>query len=1328
MEWAERASRLFVTADTYATDLTPREQLIRALDLWESESWVRVLLALDEQDLRGLTLADARFSQAPLDHARRASEAVAEVLGEGTVVVGMVALGLGITASRCANETLQVLGESLGMPSMTSDDIDTLRNAVLGRLYFPEESSSVASEEPLVGTTERAIGIDNAAAAVSVVIRAAVAISLLIAAALSHDWILGVFALSALVATQPPQRDAEGMMSQTTRPGVVPIRDPMMLWVALLLALLNYPGYATVFAGTWLAIRLCTHVGEYAVGSGARLREGPEPTALQVFIRPANRWIVRRQAVATFIAAGAGVVTVLALMFMAPVSSALLLVGGLWSAIAVETSLGLWSTTSKRFRFGSALLFLFASQALHVPIDASAVFWPLLVVPPVSATIAMRIGLLYSRLHATPLVSRRAAGGKAEHGPWRQIAEGRSAQVLTDLSGAVGLSHSQRGALAIAHVLEGHPGQARNIVSALPPDVLPEAKHLVDAKAHALLGTKPGPWPEGVSLDTELGLAARRAWLQASLPFEDPIEMALAVDALIPQTINRRNALAAMDTYLTLGEAFLPVNQSAGALAVSRTFGLAQIHCDEELERLGVDEFDGTLISRPALHILLVRSAAFTLLWSAEEGHASVGDLLDEEALTALTSLTNPYEVARYCNRGADLQRRQQGRVTGDGLELRIQAFASVNVVRHRLTDPDDRALWWVTFARTLDTLLDEAWRYQDWQLLLEAIEAARLQLGTSREDLRPTALAVTGASKIANQRFAYGDRPTTQALEEIIDVAGGSNAWWWATHVSGGRLYWSVSGPGVAVQGGRIDASEFNPVLEDLDVHLATRRADESQEDWARRLYRSALFRAPSEFESRLAGRVGALLPQVVRSAVETSTVRATICMSLAPEIAHIPWAWVRVGQRRLVEAFDTVIVPPASLVPGADTDVDKACPVALAVINPGNDLEAAEQTRDLLPVDVRIVDAATTAPIRQLGALLRTAPYDSTLFLACHTDVMDGHRGFVFAPLDEFGREDVLFAKDIARQDTAHPMPRQVIALACSIADLSSASAGEWTVLGTSLIQAGARRALVTAYPIFSLAEVDRTVLAGTQSGEPLHVTLARLQLGMLDRWRLRDASAAPLRWAGLQLFGTLAIGRGQGAPSTPRWVGTSFLKALDAAARWAPKGAVEVGPLELMRYFAVYGYIEDLPRPVRARVRRRFLSLLPPPLSYGSMWLRYRGADDAQPRAISADLWAIIDDAERLATEMGRPVVDSDHLFVAALRGAHPACVEMRAITGMDTRNPAVLHSFLSNERGIMFDTGEVKVDYLMPGDVERVYALFGVTPPIGEDRWWYNERLS
>ena len=422
--------------------------------------------------------------------------------------------------------------------------------------------------------------------------------------------------------------------------------------------------------------------------------------------------------------------------------------------------------------------------------------------------------------------------------------------------------------------------------------------------------------------------------------------------------------------------------------------------------------------------------------------------------------------------------------------------------------------------------MLLESHEFQDWPLLLEVIEAARLQLGISREDLQPTALRISGKSILGGQRYRFGSRPSTVALEDVIRTAGGKGAWWWSTHVSGDHLYWACTNEDAhnLVHGGRIRLALVNEVLDDLNPHLSLPLQGEDPDDVPARVRQGALYEVlPSKFESTLAYRVGQLLPKAITDVPFHTGARPAICLSLTPELAHIPWAWVSIGQQRLVEVFDTVVVPPASLMPIPDPADDGACPITVSVVNPGDDLGQAEAAKAHLPPQAARIDFHTEDRRASLSTALRDAPYDSTLFIACHTVTIANRRGFALAPKNNIDSRDVLFATDIARANTDYPMPRQVVAMACASSDISNARRGEWTVLGTALIQAGARRALVTAFPIFDLSEADQQILTGVADGVPLHVLLASMQLNMLNRWR-DSIRAAPMAWAGLQLFGTL------------------------------------------------------------------------------------------------------------------------------------------------------------------------------------------------------------
>ena len=234
-----------------------------------------------------------------------------------------------------------------------------------------------------------------------------------------------------------------------------------MLWGSLLLLLIGYPILAACFAALWLTIRACTHIGEYSAATAAFIATAPEPGPMAEFIRPANRYAVRRRIMESVISVGAGILTALVLFSLnveMEVTARSILAAALWAVIALEKSDGSWLTTSWRFWLASIAILAVLAFRLYPAQDWVWVLfnWPVVVVPPIIVTLAMRLHLRTNRLASTPLVSRQELGGGAID-PWRHLANALPGQVVADLAKAESPADSDRAALAIAYLEQGQP-------------------------------------------------------------------------------------------------------------------------------------------------------------------------------------------------------------------------------------------------------------------------------------------------------------------------------------------------------------------------------------------------------------------------------------------------------------------------------------------------------------------------------------------------------------------------------------------------------------------------------------------------------------------------------------------------------------------------------------------------------------------------------------------------------------------------------------------------------------------------------------------------------
>lgn len=1313
MRWTDRASQVMSFAEREASPLAVRQRIFNAIEAREPRRWMHFRLSVDTDDLERLILPGQFFAVAQADRVRAAAEEIAEAMRAEAVEVGHLAAAIGVTARDCSSATLRDLGESFDLPSMPIQDWDALRKHVVGKLLEPELSSE-PSDSPIGFASSTARRLEVSCRVASMSVRVVAAILLAAAALWGRGWWLLFFAVAVLFSTQPQHR-AELLLLDESRPLVRASRFPWLPVCALLLCLMSRPQEAAIVTVAWVVSRSYSHLGELAVARGMAVINIRKQPPVFTFIRPAAVFVMRNRALDGCIALAGGASTALVLIAVHPSSEVSTVLGAaLLTTALVEGSAGQW-----RWIVGP-LRVLALTAAVVLGWDA----WPVLWVVPLAGSAAMYL----LRVNHRPVLPSLAAGqDRREKAIWSDLAKGKSQAVLDALQREPRLNPRLRAALAVAHVAAGHPGQARQLAADLPDTVLP-IRQLIEAQVHYLLGTRPLGGVGEPDLSTHIGRVTELARLRALIPFTDPLHNAMSIAALIPRTITRSSAVFAADCYLAVGEALRGARDDVALASMSRSYALLDLFLTQDRDFLSRETLEVRMLENPGIHQMGATTIALMNLGFAADEESPGSSLVEDGALGVLTESGSPFLIAKYCNGAADLIRDIRGHSTDDSLALRAQGFAVLNAVRHKLTNEADRTVWWETFAPTLETLLRECHDRGNWPLLLETIEAARLQLGVSRDDLRPTALRIAGSSTLGDARFFFGQRPSVRDLEDVMHSAGGQDALWWSTHLTSDALYWATAtgSPNAAVDGGRIPIAEVHDALNALAPHLSVQGEHEDDDDYLERLESSALLAPPSRTEEGLSEKIGHLLPPAITKLAALRHRRTAICLSLAPELALVPWAWVSAGPWRLVELFDTIIVPPASLVPPPDMGDRRPTPIAVAVVDPGADLDAAAATAQLLPKDCARVDAATPARRDALSQVLQTTAYDATLFLACHTVTIGGRRGFALAPIDDIDSADVLFAWEIAGDGTDYPMPRQVVALACASSELTVAQRGEWTVLGTALIQAGARRALVTAFPIPDLREVDAHVVDGIADGTPLHVVISSLQLQMLDRWRQGDLTAAPLMWAGLQLFGTLPVDQSITPRRRPAWAEKNLIEGIDSAAELGQPGAQSVDLRDLMSYFAIYGHCEGLPRRAQAAVRRRFTTRWPPPLHHFGYIRNYKRLDHT-PRLLSDDLLEVIADAREVAHQAGQSVYDIDHVFAAALRSQHPDCVAMRDLTGFDTRNPAVVQRFVEDDREDYHHTGVAQAPHLAPGESERIYDLLGVHPPAGEDEWFHTDRL-
>jgi hypothetical protein len=676
---------------------------------------------------------------------------------------------------------------------------------------------------------------------------------------------------------------------------------------------------------------------------------------------------------------------------------------------------------------------------------------------------------------------------------------------------------------------------------------------------------------------------------------------------------------------------------------------------------------------------------------------------------TMVGYFVNPLVHAEFSMATARMIEHSTGYPTDESLIQWIQVLATLNTTRHKLTNPTDRKHWWATFNEVLEIALDRAATRRDWRALAELVEVARFQLQDSEERAAfretVTALSVRGRSLFGASHYAVGAHPSIEDFEDIVSRAVGHDGYWWSTWLAGGRLYWALVPQNIAepVRGGVLPRDKWDgPEHRELFGWLPVQQDGEWPPERAARVERGALVGLPNADEYRVARAWGAVLPPTVRASLEHTEPHGTrlrLGMALCPELSQVPWAWTAVDERRLVEVADLVVVPPASLValdPGGGR-----LPLAAAVVNPAGNLRGVESLPSLLPGDIDIQVSGETDPQARFRALLAGVPKSSSVLIACHTERIDGRLG-----LDVGGGSDVRITfDDLARRGSGLEMPEQVLAMACETSDVASAQRGEWTVLGAGFLSAGAKRAVVTAYLHPNVPVIDSRIARALGREPSLVAALGSVQRGLLDEWRAGDQDAAPVRWAGIQIFGS--IGSPAQGTGSERWVREDLIGALDSAAEHFGRPDGRIGVDEFLRISTLYLETALTGGPKRHMAVYSRLQL-------GSYLVRRRFVQPSR-FVIDDDLMAVLKDAREISLSNGRLVFGLSPLLAAALRHRTPRARTLLRIIGSHAESPELVNWLLAIETSAPVRVGRTPVPHLAPGEVERVYEVFGVRPP-------------
>ncbi|MER7758654.1 CHAT domain-containing protein [Streptomyces sp. NPDC097619] len=644
--------------------------------------------------------------------------------------------------------------------------------------------------------------------------------------------------------------------------------------------------------------------------------------------------------------------------------------------------------------------------------------------------------------------------------------------------------------------------------------------------------------------------------------------------------------------------------------------------------------------------------------------------------------------------------------------------------------------------------------------------------------------IRVRGGSRLEDAHwYRPEDRPRAYALEELAEAVLGPGTWWWSTWSAGPLVYWSLVPPEGPVRGGVLPCgpgSALATVLAELRDALPMPYPGEDDDALADRVLSSPLLVGPPPAEAGLARRLGLLVPDALVAALRAAGDRP-LPLALAPAaaLAHVPWAMIGIpgegpaGDRsdlRLVERCRMAVAPPAALLAALCERPRRleAPPLALALVDPGSDLgepdagyelPGARALLDELPEDVRALTPATDVSFDGLSRVLRGlgARGETSALIACHAvervpsplrggivlrPALDGADGGGGEGEEDSGKDHggdgddgdradgngpagarVLTAGMLIAEPERFPMPRQVLMLCCDSGDLSGALNGEWLVLGTALLWAGADRLVVTSYPTVDAAEgqeeddlIDHALVGRLVAGGPLLDGLRAVQLGSLAEWRRTGARGAPLHWAGHLAMGAF----GPRLPLVPlaaarrSRVKESVVRLVDEAAGLAAAaGRDRVTLWDLMVQLGLYGYEEDLPLWRMLALR----SVLYPYVIANSL-REGRAAAREGAVGLSPEVVEVLRAAAGHARTGGHEIVETEHVLVAFLQAPGRQAAAARAVTGWDARMSDVHRDLLDEVLNGIRVTRCPQVRHLSAAAVTRLHEVMEAEPGRGD----------
>ncbi|MGV9366052.1 CHAT domain-containing protein [Amycolatopsis sp. NPDC003731] len=884
----------------------------------------------------------------------------------------------------------------------------------------------------------------------------------------------------------------------------------------------------------------------------------------------------------------------------------------------------------------------------------------------------------------------------------------------------------------------GHPGAAQDAVSKLPESLSP-IRTLVIACSHLELSEPRTALTVLAETNKPIGRAGVRRQLATEIQMTRLRAETLLSEDTVPTlarwltlSSRRTNALRTMRTIRLIAENHSTPPAAASMIAIfAYRFG--------SWYRKHIEVPNSTLLQNE--RVLWLESMRLLTVWVTAN---IAGDRQPIDPLEALGRDTGaaefflradrPLEAVDVLNQLADHLEISPHHPAA--LDTRIEAAATLHWLRHQFHDLATRRAWWARAAVTLSAAIRQAASRKDWATLAELIETARLQLAPREdEDLADRTKApfvrVRGTSRMATTVwYSPQERPVIYDLERLAAIVLGRGTWWWSTWAVGTELYWSVVPPDGEVYGGVMDvgpSSSLGQALADLRRASPSPMAKESvgSPGFEARMADSVLLGPPSA-EAELSMRLAALIPHPLREHLARNPLTD---LAIAPDrvLAGVPWSTIGtgVGEFRLLERCRLAIAPPASLLAALAGRPwhDGHRPLSLAVLNPGGrlgppslDLLAASALAYALPAKVPKIVRGNDVTLESVGALLRSLPPACSFLFAGHThpgadEPLGG--GLLLRPPDGHRDAVVLSARDLIDHPGCYPIPSQGLVLACDTADLAQAAAGEWLVLGTALLWAGARRLIVTGFPVLDTTGIDEALVRCLLSGDDLVDGLRAIQLEQLTQWRASGAAdVSPAIWGGHIAMGafTSNIPLKEITVGADQQFALDLIWLLDSAAEAAlRRNRNEVAPSDVLVELALEatGWLP--------RTRGRTLvavSWLANSFFPGAWQLHGPSGKQAGLHPTTRDL---LRRATTYAAEARHGLVTTKHLLVAMLAGSGAAPGLARWATRYDGRHPEVIKEIIADSQSNAAPAGGFRGRSLRPEDVDVAYRECGIRPP-------------